>query len=107
MTDRLSPQREAETAERLAEIQSLDLLALMPEQSAAIVSGHLAALLAELAAVRAERDEAREAALNEAADWFIRLADFEPTQGYRAQVMRGAANDIRRLIATPAEGAGR
>ncbi|MFE6429310.1 hypothetical protein ACFVOB_28115 [Streptomyces rochei] len=99
-------------------------------------------LLAELAAVRAERDawrdqrnavfatnerllvqvdelgqarlhaenearvalrEAREKALREAADHFDRMADREPDQhGYRARVMRGAANDIRRLIEEPA-----
>ncbi|MGR6538838.1 hypothetical protein [Streptomyces rochei] len=57
------------------------------------------ALLAELAAVRAERDQARERALREAADHFVRMADREPDpHGYRARVMRGAANDIRRLI---------
>lgn len=55
------------------------------------------ALLAELNAVRAEREQAREVALREAADHFDRTADFEP-DGYRARVMRGAANDIRRLI---------
>lgn len=33
--------------ERLAEIRSLDLLGMMSERSAAVVSGHLAALLAE------------------------------------------------------------
>ncbi|MFE1109657.1 hypothetical protein ACFW5U_27740 [Streptomyces rochei] len=60
-------------------------------------------LLAELAAVRAERDQAREAALREAADHFVRMADREPDpHGYRARVMRGAANDIRRLIQEPA-----
>jgi len=40
--------------QRLAEIQSLDLLAMMPEKSAAIVSGHLAALLAEVQRLKAE-----------------------------------------------------
>ncbi|MFF7824251.1 hypothetical protein ACFZCM_03410 [Streptomyces rochei] len=100
------------------------------------------ALLAELAAVRTERDawrdqrnavfatnerllvqvdelgqarlhaeneartakrEAREKALREAADHFVRMADREPDpHGYRARVMRGAANDIRRLIKRPA-----
>jgi len=34
--------------ERLAEIRSLDLLALMSERSAGLISGHLAVLLAEV-----------------------------------------------------------
>jgi len=60
------------------------------------------ALLAELAAVRAERDQAREKALREAADHFNRMADREPDRhSYRARVMRGAANDVRRLIEEP------
>lgn len=53
---------------------------------------------AELVAVREELAQAREKALNEAADNFDRMADFEPSQSYRARVIRGAANDIRRLI---------
>lgn len=58
----------------------------------------LTALLAELDAVRAERDQARSAAFAEAAALFDRLADDEPDQhGYRARVMRGAANDVRGL----------
>jgi len=44
--------------EQLAEIQSLDLLAMMPEKSAAIVSGHLAALLAEVQRMRSSRWDA-------------------------------------------------
>jgi hypothetical protein len=41
------------TAEREREIGTLDLLAMMPEESAAVVSGHLAALLAEVGRLRA------------------------------------------------------
>lgn len=43
----------------VAEAQALDLLELMPEKSAAIVSGHLAVLLAQLEAFRVQRDELR------------------------------------------------
>lgn len=55
-------------------------------------------LVTENARLREELAKAREKALNEAADSFDRMADSEPSQGYRARVMRGAANDIRRLI---------
>ncbi|MFE0887853.1 hypothetical protein ACFW4Q_02260 [Streptomyces rochei] len=73
------------------------------EQFIAHARTDVPALLAELAAVRAERDQARERALREAADHFNRMADREPDpHGYRARVMRGAANDIRRLIEEPA-----
>lgn len=48
------------SADQLAEVRSLDLLALMPEQSAAVVSGHLAALLAENTHFRAAIDRAVE-----------------------------------------------
>ncbi|MFE0974354.1 hypothetical protein [Streptomyces rochei] len=111
------------------------------EQFIAHARTDVPALLAELAAVRAERDawrdqrnavfatnerllvqidelgqarlhaenearaalrEAREKALREAADHFVRMADREPDpHGYRARVMRGAANDTRRLIEEP------
>lgn len=57
-----------------------------------------AELKAENARLRAELAQAREKALNEAAESFDRMADSEPSQSYRARVMRGAANDIRRLI---------
>lgn len=54
---------------------------------------------AAVTSVRAGRDEAREKALQEAADHFDRMADAEADpRGYRARVMRGAANDIRNLI---------
>ncbi|WP_432130548.1 hypothetical protein [Streptomyces tendae] len=60
-------------------------------------------LLAELAAARAKRDQARSAAFEEAAAFFDGLADTEKDQhGYRARVMRGAANDVRRLNAKAA-----
>jgi hypothetical protein len=55
------------------------------------------ALLAEVERLKAALAEARTAALNEAADWFDQRAAAEPDQNYRARVMRGAANDIRRL----------
>ncbi|MFE1110075.1 hypothetical protein ACFW5U_29855 [Streptomyces rochei] len=158
---RLSPEREAEIAAR-AEAATKGPWSVSPDYSDVLASDgeHLAsywheadgqfmaharedvpALLAELAAVRAERDawrdqrnavfatnerlliqvdelgqarlhaeneartalrEAREKALREAADHFVRMADREPDpHGYRARVMRGAANDIRRLIEEP------
>jgi hypothetical protein len=58
-----------------------------------------AQLRAEVQRLKAELAEARTAALNEAADWFDQRAATEPDQGYRARVMRGAANDVRRLAA--------
>lgn len=158
---RLSPEREAEIATR-AEASTKGPWSVSPDYSdvLALDGEHLAsywhevdgqfmaharedvpALLAELTAVRAERDawrdqrnavfatnerlliqvdelgqarlhaenearaalrEAREKALREAADHFDRMADREPDpHGYRARVMRGAANDIRRLIEEP------
>jgi hypothetical protein len=48
------------TDEQFAEIQSLDLLAMMPDKSAAIVSRHLAALLAEVQRLKAELARERE-----------------------------------------------
>lgn len=130
MSDRLTPEREAEIAARAEaatpgpwhrsdDAHSLERYVLSEDATLAISFGYrgnrtqaeaefvaharedIPALLAELAAVRAERDQARVAALNEAADHFDRMADFEPDQGYRARIMRGAANDIRRLAATP------
>ena len=45
------------------------------------------------------REVVHEATLREVADHFDRMADAEADrQGYRARVMRGAANDVRRLI---------
>jgi hypothetical protein len=58
---------------------------------------HLRYAVAEVQRLKAELAEARTAALNEAADWFDQRADSEPDQAYRARVMRGAANDVRRL----------
>jgi hypothetical protein len=61
----------------------------------------------EAAQLRAERDQAREKALREAASHFDRMADREPDpHGYRARVMRGAANDIRRFAVATAPTAG-
>lgn len=53
--------------QQLAEIRSLDLLALMSERSAATVSGHLTVLLAEVFRLRAERHSTNEA-LSDAAE---------------------------------------
>lgn len=49
MTDPTTPL----TDQQLTEIQTLDLLALMDDRAAATVSGHLAALLAEVRRLRA------------------------------------------------------
>jgi uncharacterized coiled-coil DUF342 family protein len=62
MTDRLSPQREAEIAERLAEARHLAAEADWPLEEYQTIKQQqtdASALLAELAAVRAERDEAQ------------------------------------------------
>jgi uncharacterized small protein (DUF1192 family) len=48
------------SAEREREIRSLDLLALMGDRAAPVVSGHLAVLLAEVDRLRAERRETNE-----------------------------------------------
>lgn len=48
------------SAERLAEIRSLDLLALMDDRAAPVVSGHLAALLDEVDRLAAQRDRRRD-----------------------------------------------
>lgn len=94
---RLSPEREAEIAAAFAVYES------HPNIGFACCSAHDPAdgvrdLLAELAAVRAERDQARSAAFSESAAFFDGLADAEKDQqGYRARVMRGAANDVRWL----------
>ncbi|WP_322500853.1 hypothetical protein TR631_12665 [Streptomyces rochei] len=103
---RLSPEREAETRKHIAELIYPTYGQRDTERTLAIADAVMpavrAALLAELAAVRTERDQARERALREAADHFVRMADREPDpHGYRARVMRGAANDIRRLIEEP------
>jgi uncharacterized coiled-coil DUF342 family protein len=62
MTDRLSPQREAEISERLAEARHLAAEADWPLEEYQTIKQQqtdASALLAELAAVRAERDEAQ------------------------------------------------
>lgn len=43
------------TSEREQQIRTLDLAPLMPDRSAAVISGHLAALLAELDRLRTEQ----------------------------------------------------
>ena len=43
------------TAEREQEIRMLDLLELMDDRSAPVISGHLAVLLAEIDRLRAQR----------------------------------------------------
>lgn len=48
------------TPEREAEIRSLDLLALMDDRVAAAISGHLAALLAEMDRLRGELADSQE-----------------------------------------------
>lgn len=53
------PKPQALSAERLAEIRSLDLLALMDDRVAPVISGHLAALLAEIGRLEAQRDRRR------------------------------------------------
>jgi uncharacterized coiled-coil DUF342 family protein len=62
VTDRLSPQREAEISERLAEARHLAAEADWPLEEYQTIKQQqtdASALLAELAAVRAERDEAQ------------------------------------------------
>jgi hypothetical protein len=49
----VGPEPSGLTSEREQAIGALDLLAMMPEKSAAVVSGHLAALLAEVRGLRA------------------------------------------------------
>lgn len=86
------------SAERLAEYAALDLAELMCADSAAVIDRMRRRLIGEIERLRGELAGARTMALNEAVDWFDRTAAAEPDQGYRARVMRGAANDVRRLI---------
>jgi hypothetical protein len=72
----------------------------MPVEADHLAGEDVPALLAEVERLKAALAAAREATLDEAADWFDQRAAAEPDQNYRARVMRGAANDIRRL-ATP------
>lgn len=53
------------TADREQQIRTLDLLALMDDRSAAVISGHLAALLGEIDRLRAEPATARKLTPNE------------------------------------------
>jgi hypothetical protein len=72
------------------------------ENAETVLEEDVPALLAEVERLKAALAGARTAALNEAADWFDQRAAAEPDQGYRARVMRGAANDVRRLATTEA-----
>ncbi|WP_217235402.1 hypothetical protein [Streptomyces sp. AC555_RSS877] len=67
------------------------------ENAETVLEEDVPALLAEVERLKAELAESRKAALNEAASWFDQRAATEIDQGYRARVMRGAANDMRRL----------
>ena len=83
----------------LADYAGVDFTELMDADAAAVVARMRNRLIGEIQRQQAELDGARESALSEAVDWFENLANGEPEQGYRARVMRGAANDIRRLAA--------
>jgi hypothetical protein len=93
MTDRLSPQREAEIAEHLAATTNWSI-------------GNLAArdLLAELAAVRAERDEARGDAELQRADYFseaARLLEDSGRDDDAVNLLDNVAAGIRTHAETP------
>ncbi|MFD5579044.1 hypothetical protein [Streptomyces pseudogriseolus] len=105
MSERLTPQREAEIDARAGHLYEYST---RHNDDWDVLAGEdVPALLAELSALRAERDQAREKALREAASHFDRMADREPDpHGYRARVMRGAANDIRRFAVATAPTAG-
>ena len=55
----VGPESQPPSADRLAEIRSLDLLALMDDRAAPVISGHLAVLLAEVDRLEAQRDRRR------------------------------------------------
>lgn len=55
----VGPQSQELSPEREREIRSLDLLALMDDRVAPVISGHLAALLAEIDQLRAQRERRR------------------------------------------------
>jgi hypothetical protein len=82
---------------RLAEIRSLLRYETSISFHSARAKQSMLLLLAEVERLNSELAGARTAALNEAADWFEQRAATEPDQSYRARVMRGAANDVRRL----------
>jgi hypothetical protein len=85
----------------LADYAALDFAELMEPEAATVVTSVCDPLVAEIKRLREELDRARGRALREAADWFESLANSEPEHSYRARVMRGAANDIRRLATSP------
>lgn len=98
MTDRLSPQREAEIRERLAKAKArrMTARAIQPLNQHQVDA---AALLAELAAVRAERDEAQAESVRLAGLLGERDAELEPLRG-RASA---AGEYYRKLQAARAE----
>lgn len=55
----VGPETQELSADRLAEIRSLDLLALMDDRVAPVISAHLAVLLAEIDRLRDQRDRRR------------------------------------------------
>jgi hypothetical protein len=81
----------------LTEVQRLKGVLRDAVDQIAELESDLGSATARIAELETELAGAREKALSEAAGWFDCLADFEPDQSYRARVMRGAANDIRRL----------
>ncbi|MFB7500090.1 hypothetical protein ACFC09_36325 [Streptomyces sp. NPDC056161] len=98
--ERLRKSRDAFRDQRNAVFQTNERLHAQVEESGQarlLAENETRTARRELAAARAERDEARSTALAEAADMFDGMADSEPDQSYRARVMRGAANDVRRL----------
>ncbi|CAL9371737.1 hypothetical protein [Streptomyces sp. enrichment culture] len=96
MTARLSPEREAETRRHIAELIYPTYGQRDTERTLAIADAVMpavrTALLAELAAVRAERDRATAAAFTSAADLVARYGAGSVEQG----LCRDIATDLRR-----------
>lgn len=82
------------TPERLAQIRSMDLLAMMPEWSAAVVSGHLAALLARIAELEAERRTTNESLDDAVQELRERREDGVYPQGTAQRVQQRDADDV-------------
>lgn len=119
MTDRMTPEREAEIAERTPKRASaltawLDKFSPFEDQrvlenAETVLGEDVPALLAELAAVRAERDQARVDAFREAADAVLQSSHGELMRdAYNAKMQ--AVGILRQLAtgktadhATPAE----
>jgi hypothetical protein len=102
MTDRLSPQREAEIAERLAEARHLAAEADWPLEEYQTIKQQqtdASALLAELAAVRDERDEAR-AQLE-------KYVGKEPTVAEEMEYLSSCLNAVHDLCGKAEQGAKR